>query len=46
MAEALTIVRLKDIPWEARVNVDGWPNRAGIYRRLRILDVRQPGAEA
>ena len=21
-----------------------WPNRAGEYRRLRILDVRQPGA--
>jgi regulator of nucleoside diphosphate kinase len=23
-----------------------WPNRAGEFRRLRILDVRQPGAAA
>ena len=25
------IVRFSDIPWESRVNVDGWPNRAGLY---------------
>ena len=23
-----------------------WPNRAGAFRRLRVLEVRQPGAEA
>jgi hypothetical protein len=25
------IVRVADIPWEDRVNVDGWPSRAGLY---------------
>jgi hypothetical protein len=25
------IVRLADIPWEDRRNVDGWPSRAGLY---------------
>ena len=25
------IVRLAEIPWEGRVNVDGWPSRAGMY---------------
>lgn len=25
------ITRLADIPWEDRVNVDGWPSRAGMY---------------
>jgi quercetin dioxygenase-like cupin family protein len=25
------IARLKEIPWEDRVNVDGWPSRAGMY---------------
>lgn len=25
------IVRFSEIPWESRVNVDGWPNRAGLY---------------
>src|ERR1700744_5895189 len=27
----IEITRLKDIPWEARINVDNWPNRAGMY---------------
>ena len=40
MAEqGLTIVRLADIPWEARVNVDGWPNRAGMYYDNRDLEL-------
>lgn len=26
------IVRLAEIPWEDRVNVDNWPSRAGMYR--------------
>lgn len=25
------ITRLAEIPWEDRVNVDGWPSRAGMY---------------
>jgi len=28
---AFQIARLKEIPWEDRVNVDGWPSRAGMY---------------
>ena len=40
MAEqGLTIVRLADIPWEARVNVDNWPNRAGMYYDNRDLEL-------
>ncbi|MEK9661676.1 MAG: hypothetical protein VW644_08085 [Alphaproteobacteria bacterium] len=27
----MSIVRLADIPWEDRVNTDGWPCRAGTY---------------
>jgi len=27
----IEITRLAEIPWEARVNVDNWPNRAGMY---------------
>ncbi|HEY4374774.1 MAG TPA: hypothetical protein VGN52_22830 [Burkholderiales bacterium] len=27
----IEITRLQEIPWEARVNVDNWPNRAGMY---------------
>jgi hypothetical protein len=30
-AEAVTVRRLAEIPWEDRVNVDGWPSRAGLY---------------
>ena len=25
------IVRVANIPWEDRKNVDGWPSRAGMY---------------
>ncbi len=39
------IVRFDEIPWEARVNVDGWPCRAGMYYNdtdaglcLRLID--------
>jgi len=39
------IVRFADIPWEERVNVDGWPCRAGLYYNdadtglcLRLID--------
>jgi hypothetical protein len=39
MAEDLTIVRLRNIPWEARVNVDNWPNRAGMYYDNRDLEL-------
>ena len=28
---ACEIVRVAGIPWEDRVNVDGWPSRAGLY---------------
>jgi len=28
---AFQIARLKEIPWEDRINVDGWPSRAGMY---------------
>ena len=27
----MTIVRVADLPWEDRVNVDGWPSRIGLY---------------
>jgi len=30
-AASFQIARLKEIPWEDRVNVDGWPSRAGMY---------------
>jgi hypothetical protein len=39
------IVRLSEIPWQDRVNVDGWPSRAGLYYEdlenelcLRLID--------
>lgn len=39
------IVRVAEIPWEARVNIDGWPCRAGMYYNdrgnslcLRLID--------
>lgn len=31
MREGHQIVRCAGIPWEDRVNVDGWPSRAGLY---------------
>jgi quercetin dioxygenase-like cupin family protein len=27
----IELTRHAEIPWQARVNVDGWPNRAGMY---------------
>jgi hypothetical protein len=30
-ASGLTVVRLADIPWEDRINVDNWPSKAGMY---------------
>ena len=35
----MTIVRVKDIPWEDRVNVDNWPSRAGMYYDNRDLEL-------
>lgn len=35
----MTIVRMKDIPWEDRVNVDNWPSRAGMYYDNRGLEL-------
>jgi quercetin dioxygenase-like cupin family protein len=34
-----TIVRVKDIPWEDRINVDNWPSRAGLYYDNRDLEL-------
>lgn len=31
MSGSCEIVRFAGIPWEDRVNVDGWPSRAGLY---------------
>ena len=31
MRDSHQIVRCAGIPWEDRVNVDGWPSRAGLY---------------
>ncbi|HTP97314.1 MAG TPA: hypothetical protein VMK05_15785 [Burkholderiales bacterium] len=31
MESGYAIVRVAGIPWQARKNVDGWPNRAGMY---------------
>lgn len=31
MSRIHEIVRFSGIPWEDRVNVDGWPSRAGLY---------------
>ena len=31
MTASIAVVRVANIPWEARVNVDGWPCRAGLY---------------
>jgi len=36
---AMTIVRVKEIPWEDRVNVDNWPSRAGMYYDNRDLEL-------
>jgi len=35
----MTIVRVKDIPWEDRINVDNWPSRAGMYYDNRDLEL-------
>jgi quercetin dioxygenase-like cupin family protein len=35
----MTIVRLKEIPWEDRINVDNWPSRAGMYYDNRDLEL-------
>jgi hypothetical protein len=35
----MTIVRVKDIPWEDRINVDNWPSRAGMYYDNRELEL-------
>jgi hypothetical protein len=32
------IARVKEIPWEDRVNVDNWPSRAGMYYDDREID--------
>src|SRR5712691_8017308 len=40
-----SVVRVNEIPWEDRVNVDGWPSRGGMYCQdtenqltLRLID--------
>ncbi len=45
MHEGLRIVRHAEIAWEERVNVDGWPCRAGMYQQdeergitMRLID--------
>lgn len=38
-ASGLTIVRLADIPWEDRINVDNWPSKAGMYYDNRDLEL-------
>ncbi len=38
-AAGMTIVRVKDIPWEDRINVDNWPSRAGLYYENRDLEL-------
>ena len=38
-SSAMTIVRVKEIPWEDRVNVDNWPSRAGMYYDNRDLEL-------
>lgn len=35
----MTIVRVADIPWEDRINVDNWPSRAGMYYDNRDLEL-------
>jgi len=35
----MTIVRVKEIPWEDRINVDNWPSRAGMYFDNRDLEL-------
>jgi hypothetical protein len=37
MSDGLTIVRVADIPWEDRINVDNWPSKAGMYYDNRDL---------
>lgn len=39
MSAPLHIVRKSDIVWEERVNVDGWPSRAGMYYDDRGLQL-------
>lgn len=48
----MRIVRLADIPWEDRVNTDGWPCRAGTYYDdpasglcLRLIDYPKGSVE-
>lgn len=31
MAGGFEIARVAEIPWEGRMNIDGWPSRAGMY---------------
>jgi hypothetical protein len=38
-ASAMTIVRVNEIPWEDRINVDNWPSRAGMYYDNRDLEL-------
>lgn len=35
----MTVVRVADIEWEDRINVDNWPSRAGMYYDNRDLDL-------
>lgn len=35
----MTVVRVDDIPWEDRINVDNWPSRAGMYYDNRDLQL-------
>ena len=37
--DGLTIVRVADIPWEDRINVDNWPSKAGMYYDNRELEL-------
>jgi hypothetical protein len=39
MSDGLTIVRVADIPWEDRINVDNWPSKAGMYYDNRDLEL-------
>jgi len=45
MVAGYELARAAEIPWEDRVNVDGWPSRAGMYRNdtehnlcMRLID--------
>lgn len=39
ITSGMTIVRVKEIPWEDRMNVDNWPSRAGMYYDNRDLEL-------